>query len=186
MLHPLLSLKDLSSKLSQFDKFVTVSDAKDNNKNITLHVLRKGTINLDSKTIVNLYLISDSLCYTGCDWLLTNNSVTSSLPTSNNNSNMNNSKNKIDSIVVNGSNSKFTVSSKPKGLREFLNQFGSLSITSPLFPETIENNDNYGNDKRILQTTTNGTTTNKSNLFFQKLKHQSAVDIVKQIKRYFI
>jgi len=130
--------------------------------------LRKGQINVAGKSLVPLYLISEPLSYIGCEWKRTAESIA-------------NSKIVTQTPSVPSSSIKETkVSSKPKGLREFLSQFGANLTNTPLFPEREE----FTADTQEKKSSAPSSTPSKTNLFFQKLKQPAAESIVKSLTTF--
>ncbi len=128
------------------------------------------------KSLVPLYLISEPLSYTGCDW---------KSPSTANNTLKKNTKEKRDDEQPSSKEPKIVAptttpntSSKPKGLREFLTKFGTnYTANSPLFPDREELTTDSQEKK-------SSNTPSKTNAFFQKLKQPSAESIVKSLTGY--
>jgi len=163
--NPLVDLKILfDSEKDLFKNYVV------NPKASHIHALRRGQVNFDGKSLVSLILISEPLSYDGCDW----KNVKSAEQTQQ----QLKTHRKTESKDFLSFTSR-AVGMKPKGLRDFLKQFGTQTSSAPLFPETQESEAEI--EKRNAKENSGS---QKANTFFSKLKQPQATDIVKSIKSF--
>eukprot|EP01118_Nematostelium_gracile_P015409 TRINITY_DN6171_c0_g1_i1.p1 TRINITY_DN6171_c0_g1~~TRINITY_DN6171_c0_g1_i1.p1 ORF type:complete len:569 (-),score=107.38 TRINITY_DN6171_c0_g1_i1:50-1756(-) len=137
-----------------------------------IHILREGQVEY-RKNHINILLISEPVMFEGCEWSIPIKTTPKREPRDNSP--------KSSSVLANAQNNRrsLPVGSnilKPtKGIRDFLSQFGSgPNSESPLFPEQPES----------PPVTPQPPPKNWSTVFFEKLKHRTAAEIVKALRSF--
>lgn len=171
--NPLADTQTLFSSVSSiFEKF----DAE--NATNSIHVLREGHFNgqdQDQDYLIPLILISEPLLYEGCEW---DPSKPQTPPVVEDQKSQSIQEEKeATATPTSEQKSSNRLSMKPKALRDLLELVGTIPNGTPLFPEGPE----PPSSPNVKKSTRPN---NPGSIFFQKLRHPAASEIVKSLKRF--